>query len=642
MDYAQFDHLLDCIFVYDEEKKIVYCNEACATMLKTSLKRLKPGKFVYDFLQFEDKDIFFMKDGTMGKESAMKYREIPFTSKSGDTGVGMIMISPLPSLNLWIATVRDMSLEVQLHAKHHQQLAALETLVKELQEAKAQLEDYSQNLEKMVEERTEELRKAHNALDLMINSIGQGLLVFDNTNTCWPGSTKACEEIFGVIPTNKKMWEVLKLNEKQIASFTKWSQCIFSEMLPFNDMVGLGISHLSNNLDHRDPEFKYTALEYFPLRDQQDKLQGIVTVATNKTDEIRAKKSMEEKEAYVSMVNKIINNKKQFISFINDAKNIIREMETGLNHEQIFDYPLLMRLMHSIKGGASLYSIKSIVDLAHQYESELTPFKEQPNQKRQEYLPTLQKNVETIKLKLYEFCNDCKAFIGDVIEDGEDRMEIKASELKDFERLLEKNNRELAHTFNDLFLKEPIIKYFSGYNNLVQELAVKLDKSINPIQFTGEQLKIRPDRYLEFFNVLVHLFRNCVDHGIEQQEIRLNHDKEPNGTISVSFTLQTKNDQQLLLITITDDGAGIDPTKIRTKMIELGKADIVQKETDQQIIYHIFDPSFSTSAQVSEISGRGVGMDAIKETLGKIGGQISLESRLNQGSKFTFSIPYQE
>jgi two-component system chemotaxis sensor kinase CheA len=129
-----------------------------------------------------------------------------------------------------------------------------------------------------------------------------------------------------------------------------------------------------------------------------------------------------------------------------------------------------------------------------------------------------------------------------------------------------------------------------------------------------------------------------VDHGIELPHVREEQGKAAAGSITVSFDVQRKPDLDTLLIRIDDDGSGVNPEKIREK---LAKKDIdTTHESDSEVIQHIFDSQFSTRDQVTETSGRGVGMDAIKHAAEELGGRVWVESVYGKGTSLFVEVPY--
>lgn len=137
---------------------------------------------------------------------------------------------------------------------------------------------------------------------------------------------------------------------------------------------------------------------------------------------------------------------------------------------------------------------------------------------------------------------------------------------------------------------------------------------------------------------LVHLVRNGIDHGVEMPDVRLAKGKPETGVI----TLKAFHQGGSIIVEISDDGAGIDCDKLWRKAVEKGVLEPQTQRsdlTDKQIINLIFAPGFSTAEQVSDISGRGVGMDVVRRNIEELGGQIEVDSELGRGSRFTISLP---
>ena len=193
--------------------------------------------------------------------------------------------------------------------------------------------------------------------------------------------------------------------------------------------------------------------------------------------------------------------------------------------------------------------------------------------------------------------------------------------------------------FYDVVIKEPVIDYFKAYEDVCFKAAEKTNKQFAGIEFHNADMKIEPTRLLEFFNVLIHLFRNCIDHGIEIPSIRKELGKDPAGKIAVAFDLLKTDKEELFCLNIQDDGAGINSNIIKRIFSERNPTIDISHYTENQIINIIFDPFFSTRDEVSALSGRGVGMSAIKEVVEKLGGRIEIETAVGRGSSFLFFIP---
>ena len=181
----------------------------------------------------------------------------------------------------------------------------------------------------------------------------------------------------------------------------------------------------------------------------------------------------------------------------------------------------------------------------------------------------------------------------------------------------------------------PIRKVFNKFPRMVRDIARKANKKID-LQISGESTEIDKSVIEEIGDPLVHVIRNSIDHGIELPADRLKNGKPEYGTI----TLRAFQEGNSIVIQIEDDGKGINPVTVEKKAREKGlikSADV--RLTPKEVINFIFEPGFSTAEKVSDISGRGVGMDVVKTNIGRINGIIDVNSEVGKGTRITFKIP---
>ncbi len=180
----------------------------------------------------------------------------------------------------------------------------------------------------------------------------------------------------------------------------------------------------------------------------------------------------------------------------------------------------------------------------------------------------------------------------------------------------------------------PIGTIFSKFRRLVRDLSSELGKEIH-LTTSGAETEMDKTVLERLDDPLVHLIRNSIDHGIETADIRKEKDKPSSGTISLSaHHLGTK-----VLITIQDDGAGLDVDKIRTKAVDKGLISENDDLTDREIFKLIFAPGFSTAQNVTSVSGRGVGMDVVKKTIDTLRGEIEVDSQPGKGTTISLKLP---
>ncbi|HPY96936.1 MAG TPA: hybrid sensor histidine kinase/response regulator [Candidatus Cloacimonadota bacterium] len=183
---------------------------------------------------------------------------------------------------------------------------------------------------------------------------------------------------------------------------------------------------------------------------------------------------------------------------------------------------------------------------------------------------------------------------------------------------------------------QPISLVFNKFPRMIRELGMKLDKKI-VLETSGNDVDLDKSIIENLSDPMTHLVRNCADHAIEIPADRLKKGKPEQGTV----WLKAYHEGGKVNIDVIDDGAGIDAKKILKKAIE---KNVVSKEdgdklSEKQMLELIFAPGFSTAEQVSDVSGRGVGMDVVKTNIEKLGGSVSIESTINVGTKINLKLP---
>ncbi len=203
------------------------------------------------------------------------------------------------------------------------------------------------------------------------------------------------------------------------------------------------------------------------------------------------------------------------------------------------------------------------------------------------------------------------------------------------EQLLQ-NSRDLQENVLNIRML-PMSFAFSRFPRLVRDLTNRLQKDVDLV-IQGEHTELDKTVLERIVDPLVHLVRNGIDHGIELPEQRVAAGKDPRGVL----TLNAFHEGGSIIIQIKDDGAGIDCDKLWQKAVSKGvlAADARREDmSDKQVLNLIFAPGFSTADVVSDISGRGVGMDVVRRNIEELGGHINVESILGVGSEFTISLP---
>ncbi|MFP4521238.1 MAG: chemotaxis protein CheW, partial [Fibrobacterota bacterium] len=180
----------------------------------------------------------------------------------------------------------------------------------------------------------------------------------------------------------------------------------------------------------------------------------------------------------------------------------------------------------------------------------------------------------------------------------------------------------------------PVKPTFQKMGRLVRDLANKSGKKVN-LQILGAETELDKNVIEQINDPLVHMIRNSVDHGIESTEEREKIGKSSEGTVTLNAFHEGGN----IIIQIRDDGKGLNVTKIRQKAIDREIISESDELNDTEMFNLIFEPGFSTADKITDVSGRGVGMDVVKRNIQKLGGNVRIESKENQGSVFSISLP---
>jgi len=215
------------------------------------------------------------------------------------------------------------------------------------------------------------------------------------------------------------------------------------------------------------------------------------------------------------------------------------------------------------------------------------------------------------------------------------KQETKNVSLSDAISTLELVSSELQSSVMKTRM-QPIKKVFSRFPRVIRDLARKLKKDIN-LELIGEETDLDKSLVEALADPLIHLVRNAADHGIESPQDRFESGKERQGKV----TLSAKQEGDQILITVSDDGKGMDHNVLRQKAVEKGmmSEEAADNLTEKEAYNLIFAAGFSTATEVSDVSGRGVGMDVVKTRINELNGNVEIDSKLGEGSVISIYLP---
>lgn len=260
--------------------------------------------------------------------------------------------------------------------------------------------------------------------------------------------------------------------------------------------------------------------------------------------------------------------------------------------------------------------------------------KETPEIKSEAQIQRKDIRVDTTKLdKLFDLVGELIT-IEAMISQSPDLVGLELPHFTRSANMLNKITRELQE-ISMVMRMTPLEGQFNKMKRLVRDLSIKSKKKIE-LKISGAETEMDKNVIEEISDPLVHIIRNAIDHGIETPEERIKLGKDETGHLHLSAGYEGNE----ILISIEDDGRGLDRDKILKKAIDRGLVKTsIDKLTDRDIWNFIFEPGFSTAEKVTEISGRGVGMDVVKRNLEKLRGRIVVNSKPGKGTTITLYIP---
>lgn len=634
-DFSVFDMLLEPLFVLSNEGSVIYLNDSASQITDISIRKALNAKHFLDLIKFSI-DIPELQQLKLINEP-VPYRELEFNSISGKTGRVQVGIQPFTSEDQqhWIVYFRDVTLEHNLHEKYKSELEQKELYTTKLEQAHQELSRYSENLEKMVSERTKELTKLNTTLRALLDSLDQGFFIFDRQGKCLPVYSKSCVNLLGHPPNKLFFWEAIRADKSAYVQIEKWINNLFLQTLPFKDLISLGPDKVQGIED------KSVSLNFYPVNDLQNELEAVVVVATNKTELEAAEKAAERERAYSQMVVNVVRRKKEIIRFIFDVQKLLDELNGAIASHYKFQMQTALRCLHTIKGGATTFAIYDLAQSCHNTEQLLLEI--QRDGLAKDGLSILQGHYNKIRYEFQSFLKGNEVLLGNEVIHGKRSVEVPLETLTGFLRVLRQENHlneEIKRFEKDIFYV-PIKQFLEGFEETSQALAMKLGKKLKPMIIEGGDTLIHREHYSELFTTLIHQLNNVVDHGIENPVLRRFHHKEESGQISIKVRLESDDSflsGSTLVLQIIDDGQGLDPRKIRERMA--GRGINSEALTDDEVLQYIFKGNLSTKDQATQISGRGIGMEAIMHTTLDLGGTAKIESIPLKGTILTIKVPY--
>ncbi len=472
----------------------------------------------------------------------------------------------------------------------------------------------------------EELESAHERIKAMHESIDEAFVVFDREGVCRESPARRGQELLGMDPKGRSIDEVLRVGTNQIENVRNWYQLLISDRFDFEETAARGPK--SADFEGSDKMLKF---RYHPMRSEDGTVKNIILTATDATTEVAATKEARLSNERANMILRIHENRGGFRPFLTAFEAMLTHL-CNWNGERVDD---LKREVHTVKGACLLYGLNSLAEKI--YETELM-IRESGLDPDLEFV-RLQGAILEMEFKVWRV-REMNLFtqLGVFADNSIEVSMRKFSEIEDkFSR-----NPESAKIFQAIgreLLANELGDLIRDFQFHVNSTAVKLGKSarleVDPI---SDRVYLSPHVYIEVVRSLVHLFNNALDHGIESPQVRASRGKSETGSIRVRYQTITAREKPWIQITIEDDGGGVDLVKLHEVLKSKGVV-LPEDMSPLDVAMNIFGNGISTSDEVTQISGQGVGMGAVRAAIFKDRGTIRIKRTDQSGTCFDIRLP---
>jgi two-component system, chemotaxis family, sensor kinase CheA len=491
-------------------------------------------------------------------------------------------------------------------------------------------------------ERTVLLREKTNDIHSMLQNLPQGILTIAAGGCIHPEYSSYLETIFEQHDLAGQPALELLCADADIGadaldqSAAAIAACLGEERMNFEFNAHLLLKEIRKTM----PDGRVKILEFLwaPICDENDVVEKIMVCVRDVSELRQLAAESEHQKRELEMIGQILAvNQEKFHEFIASARQFIVENEQLLQAAQHLQPELvtqLFRNMHTIKGNARTYGLLHLTNLVHEAEQAYDALRQNPAAPFEQAL--LLQQLAGVSASVEEYASLNEVTLGRKGPgrrgSAEKYLMIKREQLDSLLVQLDAYDLHACHQETlaallaqvklDLRLvgTESIGNILQGVFDSLPSLARELGKTAPVLQVEDAGIQLRNQVADLLRNVFMHLYRNALDHGIDLPEARLAEGKPAAGSICLRLAL----DQDHLCLRLQDDGRGLALARIRDKAREKGLLDDGKGMSDEMVVNLIFAAGFSTAARVTEVSGRGVGMDAVQSFVKREGGQIRL------------------
>lgn len=463
-------------------------------------------------------------------------------------------------------------------------------------------------LETIIAQRTRELEVKQADMRLVLDNVDQALFTIDREAVVAGETSLATRRWLCEAPSSKPLATVL--NEVSPAAGDNfemsWEQ-VKDGFLPLE----VALEQLPNTLASNDG--RTLSLGYKPIFEEGE-LARVLVVGSDVTAELKRARLEAEQRETLETFERISRDRQAFSDFFEEADKLVSTIVRG---DEVEDLALLKRRIHTLKGNAGIFGLFSIAEDCHDLETVISETERAPSV---EETAKLQSHWERTRATVERFLGN--------------RAGVEIAEAE-FEDLLGAALGKMPH--EELASRLARYKLRSARSSLerlgeqASGLAQRLGKGSIGVKVQADQAFLDPKQWAPFWSSLVHAVRNAVDHGLESEEERIAGSKSPEGNL----TLGARFEGDEFVVSIADDGRGIDWNRLEVSARSRGMAHASRSD----LVAVLFADGVSTAAEVTDISGRGIGMGALREACRSLGGRVEIPELSTCGTKLEFRFP---
>ena len=462
-------------------------------------------------------------------------------------------------------------------------------------------------LEKIVQARTAELDGRNRDMRLVLDNVVQGFMTIDRDGVLSSEHSAIVEKWVGIPTAGMTLVDFLAKRSPEFAARVRsaWAEVI-EDVMPL-ELTILQMPSLLT-LDERHLRFEYKPILH------GERLEKALVVISDITAEFQRARSEAERRQSMAVFERMSSDRAGFFEFLEEGTALVE----AITSDKVSDVEALKRMIHTLKGNCAIFGVEAASELCHEMETRMV----------EERVAPLPGQVAQLGAMWTRMRADVERLVGSrrsLIELDEEQYRDLLALARDAaaRAVLQRKIEELP--------LEPTRVRLERIGEQARRIVRRLSKGEIDVAIEDHDLRLDPKRWSAFWGAFIHAVRNAADHGLETSDERASAGKSERGLLSLR-TLARGNQ---FVVEIEDDGRGIDWSALGERARRLG----IPAGSDAEIREALFHDGVSTSEHVSEISGRGVGMGAVRAAARAMGGDVAIHSQRGHGTRVEITFP---